>query len=247
MEQTLTFEETLISRISKMTIFDQFAQTIFVDHNHGVIEVENSFREMNTIKFIRTEIAYELKGHRVISKKMKFNDIVISDLMEGSTISVDKSICKCVSSDLNKLFIQELNRFEKTEQHKFRLFDQNFIQKIFIPNKNVDLIQKFLEVSNGMSWAIIPYKLSNIFYQSEKLELNKDENEKLIYHLGKIENTNIYINPDDQSGKIFFGNFDSMIILAKNDMNIFDNDQGRNYNFEYLFIEQSPIKSLDVI
>lgn len=247
MEQTLEFEEALISKISKMTIFDQFAQTIFVDSNRGVIEMENSYREMNSIKFVRTEIAYELKNHRVISKRIHSHSIVISDLMDGSTISIDKSICKCVSSDLNKLFIQELNRFENTENHKFNLYKQNIIQRIFRPNTNTDLIDKFIEIGDGSSWAIVPYNLLHIFYETDKLDLTKDDNEKIIYHLGKIGDIEVYINPDDNSGKIFFGKFDSMIILANKYMNIFENNQGVNYNFEYLFIEQSPIKSLKVI
>jgi len=62
-----------------------------------------------------------------------------------------------------------------------------------------------------------------------------------------MEKIHIYINPDDKSGKIFFGNFDSMIILANKYMNIYENSNGVNYNFEYLFIEQAPIKSLQVI
>ena len=247
MVQTLTSEESLVSKISRMTIFDQFAQTIFVDQKQGIIEIENSYRESNTIKFIRTEIVYELKNHRVISKHLHSSSVVISDLMDGATISVDKSICKCVSSDLNKLFIQELNRFEKTEEHKFNLYSQNFIQKIFRPNSNSDLIDKFIEISNGYSWAIVPYNLVSIFYSTDKLDLTKDDNEKIIYHLGKIEGVDIYINPDDNSGKVFFGKFDSMIILANKFMNIFENNQGMNYNFEYLLIEQSPIKSLQVI
>jgi hypothetical protein len=247
MEQTLTSDETLESKISKMTIFDQFAQTIFVEHNHGMIEVESSYRESNTIKFIRTEISYNLKNHRVISKHLHKNSILISDLMDGSTISVDKSICKCVSGDLNKLFIQELNRFQKTEEHTFNLFKQNFFQKLWRPNTEIDLINKFIEISQGMSWAIIPYNLSNIFYKSDKLNLSKEDNQKLIYHLGEMEHIHLYVNPDDVSGKIFFGNFDSMIILANKNMNIYESPQGMNYNFEYLFIEQSPIKSLQVI
>jgi hypothetical protein len=247
MEQTLTFEETLVSKISKLTIFDQFAQTFFVEDNQGIIEVQNSYRELNTIKFVNTEIAYQLKSHRVISKKLSKSEIVISDLMDVSTISIDKSICKCVSTDLNKLLIQELNKFEKTEEQTFNLFSQNFLRRFFNPKTQSDLIEKFTEMSKNSSWAIIPYSLSKIFYQTDRLELNKENDDRLIYHLGRIEKTDIYINPDDNSNKILFGNFDSMIILANKYMNIFDNAQGRNYNFNYLFIEQSPIKSLQVI
>jgi len=167
--------------------------------------------------------------------------------MDGSTISVDKSICRCVSSDLNKLFIQELTRFQKTEEHTFKLYNQNFIRRFLKPHTESDLIEKFIEVSNGMSWAIIPYNLSNIFYKSNKLELSQEENQKIIYHLGKIQDIHLYINPDDTSGRIFFGNFNSLIILANKYMNIFETTHGMSYNFEYLFIEQSPIKSLQVI
>ena len=135
MEETLT-SESLIGRISKMTIFDQFAQTIFVEHPNGVIEVERSQKEANTIKFVRTEIVYQLKNHRVISKKMHSSSLMISDLTEGQTISVDKSICKCVSSDLNKLFIRELGRFKETEQFSFNLFTQSLFSRIFNKKTN---------------------------------------------------------------------------------------------------------------
>jgi len=247
MEQTLTFEDSLVSRISRMTIFDQFAQTIFVEEKRGKIEIENSFREMDSIKFVNTEISYELKNHRVISKILHHSNILISDLMDVSTISVDKSVCKCVSSDLNKLFIQELGRFENIEEHKYNLYSQNIFNKLFYPHNMFGLINKFKEVGKEMSWAIIPYNLVNIFYGSGLLEASEEDNEKLIYNLGTIGHINIYVNPDDNSGKIYFGNFNSIIILANRYMNIFENPQGINYNFEYLFLEQGPIKSLQVI
>ena len=246
MVQTLIYEDHLVSKISKMTIFDQFAQTIFVDSKQGFIEVEKSFRELNTIKFVRTEIAFELKNHKVVHKKLESNSIIISELMEGSTIVVDKSICRCVSSDLNKLFIQELNRFYSTKKFEFNLFNQSILNKLFKPSTKEDLIDKVLEIGKDMSWAIVPYNLLHIFYDSDRLEFNKDENEKIIYHLGNLNNLEIFINPDDNSGKIFFGNFESIIILANKYMNVYENKQGINYNFEYLFLEQGTIKSLQV-
>ena len=246
MEQTLVYEDVLVSRISKMTIFDQFAQTIFVEDAQGILEIEKSFRELNTIKFVRTEIAYELKTHRVISKKLNSHNIVISDIMDKSTISVDKSICKCVSTDLNKLLIQELNSFNGLVNNEFNLYSQGLFKKLFFKSTEKELIEKFTQVGENMSWAIVPYNLLHIFFESEKLELCKDENEKIIYHLGKIENIDIYINPDDVSGKIFFGNFNSILILANKFMNLYENSQGTNYNFQYLFIEQGPIKTLQV-
>jgi hypothetical protein len=246
MEQTLT-SDSLISKISRMTIFDQFAQTIFVEDTQGVIEVENSYKESNSIKFVRTEISYKLKNHRIISKNINSRNIVISDLTEASTITLDKSVCRCVSSDLNKLFIQELNIFEGTKKNEYNLFSQNIFQKLFYPNTKEGLIEKFIEAGSSMSWAIIPYNLLSIFFESDKIKICKEENEKIIYHLGSIAKIDIYVNPNDESGKIFYGNFDSIIILANKYMNIVDTDLGTSYNFEYLFIEQGLINSLQVI
>jgi hypothetical protein len=249
MEQTLVSEEsqTLISRISKLTIFDQFAQTIFVEHHQGIVEVEKSYREENSLKFVRTEIAYTLKNHRVISKKLSLSNVLISDLTENATITVDKSVCRCVSSNLNKLFIRELNRFQDLESCKFNLYSQNIIKRFFYPNKKNDLVKRVIEVGKDMSWAIIPYNLLNVFYESEKLELCKETSDRIIYKLGRIEKLDIYVNPDDETGKIFFGNFDSIIILANKFINVYENSQGTNYNFEYLFLEQGKIKGLQVV
>jgi hypothetical protein len=249
MVQTLISEEkdSLLSRISNLTIFEQFSQTVFVDSTTGVIEVSNTYRESNTIKFITTEIAYELKNHRIISKKLSSSNLIISDLSQPSTIQIDKSICKCVSSDLNKLFIKELQNFKMIEDFKFNLLSQGFFKKLFKPNNNQKLFETFKEIGKDMTWAIIPYKLLPIFYSCEDLELSKEENEKIIYHLGKINNIDIFINPNDESSKIYFGKFDSIIIVANNFINIFDDERGRNYNFEYLFIEHDKIKSLEVI
>jgi hypothetical protein len=166
--------------------------------------------------------------------------------MENSTISINKSVCKCVSSDLNKLFIQELNRFSDVESFEFNLFSQNILQKMLFPNTKSDLIEKFIKVSNGMSWSIIPYNLLHIFYNSEKLILNKEDDDKIIFHLGSIEGCEIFVNPDDESGKIYFGNYDSILILANKNMTIYENIQGMNYHFEYLFLEQGRIKSLQI-
>jgi hypothetical protein len=246
MEQTLT-SESLIGRISKMTIFDQFAQTIFVEHPSGVIEVERSQKEANTIKFLRTEIVYQLKNHRIISKKMNSSNLMISDLTEGQTISVDKSICKCASTDLNKLFIRELGRFKDTEQHSFNLFRQSLFNKIFNKNTQSDLIEEFIKIGKDMSWAIVPYNLLHVIYSSPKLLLSKEDNDKIIYHLGQVENISVYVNPDDTSGKIYFGTYDSIIILTNDKVNVIEDYHGMNYNFQYLFIEDGPIKSLQVV
>ncbi len=64
MEQTSIFDETLVSRISNMTIFDQFAQTIFVEHNTGMIEVESSYRESNIFfeLLVPSLKSYQIKG-----------------------------------------------------------------------------------------------------------------------------------------------------------------------------------------
>lgn len=247
MEQTLTSDtEALVGRISKMTIFEQFAQTFFVDDKIGVIEIQNTFREKESHKFVKTEISYELKNHRIISKNINSSNIIISDLTESSTITIDKSICRCVSSDLNKLFIQELSRFEKIQKYEFNFFNQNIFKRLFFPNKHQDLINKFKEVGENMSWAIIPYKLLPQLYKSEELKLSKEDNEKLIYNLGSLNHIEIYVNPDDDSNKIYFGNYESIIILANKNMNIFENNQGMNYNIEYLFIENGLIKSLQI-
>jgi len=249
MEQMLVSEEkdSLIARISKLTTFDQFAQTLFVEHSHGVIEVEKSYKELHTLKFVRTEIAYTLKNHRIISKDLNSTKIFISDLTETPTISIDKSICRCVSSDLNKLFIKELDNFENVDSDNFNLFSQNMFKKIFNPNTNEDLINKFLDFGMGMTWAIVPYNLLSLFYESDKLNLCKESNEKIIYRLGRMENIDVYINSDDESNKIYFGNYDSILILANKFINIVENNRGKNYNFEYLFIEQGKIKKLQVI
>jgi hypothetical protein len=79
------------------------------------------------------------------------------------------------------------------------------------------------------------------------MKIHKEENEKIIFHLWSIEKIDIYVNPNDESGKIFYGNFDSIIILANKYMNIVDTDLGTSYNFEYLFVEQGLINSLQVI
>jgi hypothetical protein len=248
MEQTLVYnqEETLVRKISDLTVFDQFAQTFFVEENQGVFEIENSHRESNTLKFIRTEIAYKLKDHRVIVKRLHDHNIIISDLLEKSTISIGKSVCRCVSSDLNKLFIQELDRFSNIESYDFNFFSQNIFQRILFPKTKSDLINYFIKLSEGMTWAIIPYNLLHIFFESDKLIINKDDNDKIIFHLGSIERCEIYVNPDDESGKIYYGNYDSILILANKNMKIYENIQGMNYHFEYLFLEQGKIKSLQV-
>jgi hypothetical protein len=144
------------------------------------------------------------------------------------------------------LFIQELGRFNKIVKDEYRLFNQSFLKKLFRPNTNTSLVEKFIEFGKDMSWAIVPYNLLHIFYDSEKLNFMKDENEKIIYHLGSIAHIDVYINPDDESGEIFFGNYESLIILANKYMDIYETNQGVNYNFQYLFIQQGEIRSLKV-
>jgi len=253
MEPTLVsnFDKTgfkfLVKRISKLSIFDQFAQTLFVDHTNGLLEVEKSYRESNILKFVRTEIAYQLKNHRIISKNLKSNNIIISDLTECSTITVDKSICRSVSSNLNKLFIRELESFQDVERHKFNLYSQNIFKKYFFPNTDKKLIDKVIELGDSMSWVIIPYKLLNTFYNSDQIELHKEEGHKIIFRLGDVGNLHIFVNPDEKSGKIYFGNFDSIIIVANKELKITPIENETTYDFEYLFIEEGPIKILEVI
>jgi hypothetical protein len=136
---TVLQQETLVDRISKLTVIDQIVETIWVDDPIGQIEINKTIKDGDIVKNISETVNYKLKSHRLIVKKnnKKHNQVVISDLPKSQTLCNNRETYQCLSSDINRIFISELKSFKSTQKYSYKYFSQNFFSKLIFPKKNL--------------------------------------------------------------------------------------------------------------
>ena len=79
-------KESLLERITHLTVLIELVETIWVDSSKGQIEVSNIIKKGDDIDYTTNVIEYKLKSHRLIVKNSNNDSIVISDLPRHKTI-----------------------------------------------------------------------------------------------------------------------------------------------------------------
>ena len=208
----------------------------------------------NIIRYITESLDYKLKSHRILIKSNNKHggSIIISDLPNTPTISSNKSICHCISSDINNIFISEIKSFKNTQKFKYSFFKQNLFKKLFNKNTEKNLIDYILDIGKDCSWIIVPFFIFDIIKKYELFDSNSSGSESLIYNAGKLSNINVYVNVDRDESIVYFGNYDSVsIIINKNikediikSTSIYK--RGKSIIVDYLFVETGVVKYLDI-
>ena len=257
MTPTTLTETTLIQKISNLSVINQIVETIYVDESIGKIEVSKTIKENNVVRNVNEFIEYKLKPHRLIIKNHKKHNstVIISDLPNSKTIIDNKSVCHCLSSDINNIFISELKSFKGTQKFSYRFFNQSFLMKLIKKNTEFDLVEYIINLGKDCSWAILPKFIFEIVKDSEWFDATNMISESIIFNAGKLDDLNIYVNPDEDESMIYFGNYDSITIIINK--NIKEDElksgnfhkEGKSVVVEYLFIENLSglTKSLQVI
>lgn len=253
-----TTETNLIQKISNLSVINQIVETIYVGDTVGKIEVSKTIKENNVVRNVSEDIEYKLKPHRLIIKSHKKHNstVIISDLPNSKTIIDNKSICHCLSSDINNIFISELKSFKSTQKSTYRFFNQNFLTKLFKKNTKVDLVSQIINLGEDCSWAILPRFIFDIIKDSEWFDATNMVSESIIFNAGRLDDLNIYVNPDEDESMIYFGSYDSITIIINK--NIREDElksassfrkEDKSIIIEYLFIENfnGITKSLQVI
>ena len=209
-------KESLLQRISNLTVLNRLVETIWVDTSKGQIETTDIIKEEDNIKNVTNTIDYKLKSHRLIVKDRKDNNIIISDLPSPKTIFRNKPVCLCASTNVNRVFISELKSFKNIQKKKFSLFNQGFFKRLINPNKESDLINYIISFGLECSWVIVPPFINDILCESEFFDSDHEDSESLIYNSGNLGNLSVYVNPDEEESIVYFGNYDSITIIINN-------------------------------
>lgn len=245
-------QPSLLNRISSLTVINQIVETIYVDDSIGKIEIARTSKDKNVVRHITESLDYKLKSHRLLIKSHRGHNsnIIISDLPNSPTISSNKSICHCVSSDINNIFISEIKSFKGTQKFKYNFFEQNLFKKLFNKNTEGKLIDHLLDLGKDCSWIIVPVFIFDIIKGSKWFEPNNSGSESLIYNTGKLTHINVYVNMDEGESSVYFGNYDSISIIIN--QNIKEDylksasfyKEGKSIVVDYLFIETGITKQL---
>lgn len=246
---------SFIEEITRLTSLNEFIETIFVDFPTGHLNLSKTITTDTGILNANKEINYRLKSTRLTIKSCKLIEgkIMISDLVkEDNTILLGKSKCECITKNIGNLFSIEFGMFDDIELSKFNLFNQNIFKKFFNRNTEEKLFAKIIDMSKGKSWILLPEKLINIFENKSEFIKSDLIVRKLIYPIGKIGDTTVYVNTGENSN-IYFGNYDSLTLILSKELKV-ENIKSMQEHYqdvtritiEYQFLQNERISCLEV-
>jgi hypothetical protein len=246
-------DQPLLIEISNLTVINQIIETIYVSDSVGQIEINKITKEDDFIRNINEVIDFKLKSHRLIVKCNEELQVIISDVPYSKNTCSRKSVCQQISSDINKIFINELKDFKNIEKDEYKFFNQNFLKRILNPNTEYNLVNKLLSFGHGCSWMIVPVFLYDIIKDSRLFESSYNKSGSLIYQVGILNNIVIYLNPDQDESFVFYGNYDSAAIILNKKIKedvikstlVFS--ESKSIKIEYQFIELGKTKMLHII
>lgn len=213
-------KEGLIKVISDLSIVNQLVETIYVDEQKGKVDISKTIKEGYCVKTIDTKIDFKLKSYRLISKNNSYSNIVISDSPIDKTIVRNKSVYDCAISDMNQIFISELKSFKKIQKHEYKFFNQSLLKRIFNKNTKQDLIEHIIELGSNCSWVIVPSYIMDIISKSDLFEYTVSNKNSMLAQVGNLSNLSIYVNMNEDESVLYFGNYDSMIILLNKNLQV---------------------------
>lgn len=220
---TSAIRKSLANGVTNMV--SQMVETVYVDDDTGVVDINTSFRKNNAISYIINKIEYSLKEHRIIFQKCKNgHSLMISDVVNKNTITSCDDTVHDITIDN---FLYELKKFKNTYKEKYKF--NGFLNKYVFGKKYSDLISKIKESGNGFSWAILPSKIYDM--------INSD----------KLCDMKIYKNPTNENKDIFFGRYDSAILIVNKKIDIKNKSNISEILIRYDFIENGSTKVLTVI
>ncbi len=254
MEQ-VTEQTSIVKQITNLSVFKELMQTILVDKSDGYIVVSEIVKDNNIIKEIANKIDFKLKSTRLIVKTndQDLNNVIITDLPSDQTIFTNKPICDCATRNVNTIFSNELENLKNTELHKINYFKQSFFSKIFRRMSVSQLEKEIDKLSTKSSWMIISKNLMSLFNKFKLFTENQTECDKFIHLVGKFGDINVFVNPNEKKSKIYFGNYDSLTLIA-NEKVSFEKVKCLSQTYpnsvevkiDFLFIENKPLKCLDI-
>ena len=195
--------------MQQINLLNQFFDLIFVEKLEGKLNFSKTIKNKNSFKIVDEYVEYKL-----------------------DTIKLDT---------IFQNVIKDLSNFKKINKIKLRFDKRNFIEKILFKNDYTNIFKKIKLISQNYSWIIIPTKHLNIITKSDFYVENSENrlsHNPLISCVGKFENLNLYLNPNVESDKLIFGNYDSATILVKieNELEV-----------GYTLLENTEITELQII
>jgi len=245
----------VVEELTPLTTLSQFVETIFVEDNSGLIELNKTVKISDEIHNITTQINYNLKTTRLKIKSCKLlkGKVMISDLAGDQTILKGDSNCELLCKNVNGIFAVEFDNFDNVKIERFNLYKQNFFKKIFYPNTESELMTKILELSIGKSWILLPEIFSDLINESEDFIRYDNYVKNFIYSIGRLGECIVYINSQETS-HIYFGNYESVTIIINKNMEVVDVrssqdpfQDSKKINISYEFIQNDQITRLEVL
>ena len=238
-------KDDLFSKLSEMTIFDQLIETIYVSEDKGTLVTTNIYKFGDSVKSTEEKIPFNLKSYRLLVYKDSNNQsIYISDGVKCDTLKKDSDPCKCISKDINRIFINEMKNFKNIKKEEFKYFKTNFLENIFSKKTPSNLLDKIIKVGKGCSRVIIPKKIFDVIRNQPEVETILSGSISIINKCGKVSDLTLYMNPNETENICYFGNHDSIYFLINKNLIIDSNPT--KINIKYQFIERGVTRSLIV-
>jgi hypothetical protein len=131
----------------------------------------------------------------------------------------------------------DLTNFKKLTKIKLKFYKRNFLERIFFKRNYANLLKKIKSISENYSWLIIPKKYLYIIKKFDSYSENQNGHNSILNCIGKFETLNLFLNPNNEVDKLYFGNYNSATILVRRD----------NSKLEYYLIETGESTELQII
>jgi hypothetical protein len=244
-------EKGLFKKIKNLSVIKNLVNTITIDDT--IEEISISYRKK--LKGIETNwkesFKPKLKKRNLIYKNSNDGKIIITDEVNSKTILFDRAVCECVSERINREFSLEIFNFCGEEIIKWKYFNRNFLSRLFLPKQRKDLIKKILEIGVNFDWIIISPRVlksienSNYFFKLEPAFNSTISNNGYL----KIDNLrmDVFVSPDLEKEKIWFGNYKSITLILKDKLDIKKiASQSFSIGIDYQFIKTGDILLLNL-
>lgn len=220
----LGIKEGLMTDIKKLSVINELVNTIFIDSKTEDVYITNCKKVKNIEVTELVKVKPSLKSKKFIVKTKDKSKIIISNEIKQKTINCDCLLSECVSSRINREFIESIENFNNLEKITYKFLNLNFLERFLFRRTKIDFIRKIIKTGENFKWCLVSKEAFDIIKDSNYFKLSKSNSNSYIRKVGNLIlddlNIEVYLSDDINKNNVYFGNKKSVNLILKNQFDI---------------------------